>query len=161
MDLNELEATIYYKDGELFWKDFVPRQKAHTKATRQGNRYKDLCVKGKRLKAHRVIFMLHHGWCPLILDHINGDRDDNRIENLRMSDYNSNNMNARGNRNTTSKYKGVSKDTRNPKNPWKAQIQYNKKKYAIGNYRTEEEAAKAYDDRAKTYFGQFAVLNFP
>jgi hypothetical protein len=72
-----------------------------------------------------------------------------------------NNMNARGNRNTTSKYKGVNLNTRSPKKPWKAQIQYQKRKYDLGQHTTEEAAAKAYDAKAKELFGEFAVLNFP
>ena len=161
MDLNEIESEVYYEEGKLFWKNSSRLRKEGALATHFGNRYLSVIIKGKSYKAHRVVFMMHHGWCPAILDHINGDRYDNRIQNLRMSDYNANNMNARGNRNTTSKYKGVNKDIRNQKKPWKAQIQFNKKKYTLGHYAREDEAARAYDDKAKALFGEFAVLNFP
>ena len=161
MDLNEIESYVYYDNGKLFWKSDKNGRIIGNEASHKSNRYLNVKIGKSFLKVHRVVFMMHYGWCPQILDHINGDRYDNRIENLRMSDYSSNNMNARGNRNTTSRYKGVNKDKKNTKKPWKAQIQCNKKKYPLGHHVTEEAAARAYDVKAKELFGEYAVLNFP
>lgn len=162
MDLNVIESEVYYENGNLFWKNSKRLRKEGEIATHQGNRYLSVILKGKSYKAHRVIFMMHYGWCPQILDHIDGDRYNNRIQNLRMSDYNANNMNAKGNKNTSSKFKGVSRASKPaPDRLWVAQIQFNKKKMSLGRFKTEEEAARAYDTKAKNLFGEFAKLNFP
>jgi len=60
---------------------------------------------------------------------------------------------------STSKYKGVCWDKRNKK--WGVTIQANKKKYHLGYFKDEIDAAKAYDKKAKKLHGQFACLNFP
>lgn len=161
MDLDTIEAEFFYKDGSLFRKNPSHRCKEGTPAIYHSTRYLCVKIKGKAYKAHRVIFMMHYGWCPLMLDHINGNRYDNRIENLRMVDYNANNMNSRSRKGTSSKYKGVSKDIYHSKQYWKAQIQFNKKKYRLGHFADEVVAAKAYDIKAKELFKEYAVLNFP
>jgi hypothetical protein len=58
-----------------------------------------------------------------------------------------------------SKYKGVCPTNRN--RPWQARIKVNGKTINLGTYKTEIEAAKAYDVAAKKYHGEFANLNFP
>ncbi len=89
-------------------------------------------------------------------DHINGNTLDNRRSNLRICTRGQNQRNRRGNLNGTSKYKGVSFKNENKK--WVAQIGF-KKNMFIGYYKTEIEAALAYNEAAKKYHGKFARLN--
>lgn len=91
-------------------------------------------------------------------DHINGNRLDNRRENLRVCTQGENNRNKAKYRNKSSQYKGVSWDSTNKS--WYAQIIINKKHYSLGHYRNELEAAKAYDEGAKKHHGEFARINF-
>lgn len=111
----------------------------------------------------RLMYMQH-----LILgvwrqvDHINGDTMDYQKSNLRPCTQQQNNWNACKRKSTlgkptTSKYKGV---MRNGKK-FLAMITKDRVRYRIGRFETEEEAARAYDAKAREFFGDFAWLNFP
>lgn len=108
----------------------------------------------KQHRLHRVIANASKGQ---IVDHINGNPLDNRLSNLRITDSTGNNRNARKRKNSTSKYKGVSKKANGT---WTVQIQIAKDKYLFeGGFRSEVEAAERYNTLAKKYFKEFAVLN--
>lgn len=92
------------------------------------------------------------------VDHINHDGLDNRRANLRVVDTQRNQANKRPVPGTTSQYKGV---CLRENGMWHAQISFNKRKISIGNFREEEDAARAYDRMAKQLFGEYAYLNFP
>ena len=98
----------------------------------------------------------------LMVDHINGDTLDNRRQNLRLATHQQNCQN-RKKASKVNNYKGVYLCKRSYKlnKPWQALTDYHKKKVHIGMFATEIEAAKAYDERAKDLFGEFARLNFP
>ncbi len=112
----------------------------------------------KRLTMHRVILNAPKG---LVVDHINHNGLDNRKENLRLCTYAQNSQNSRPHNrlNKWSQYKGVTFDKK--RNYFKALIQHNKKKYFLGSFKNEIKAAKAYDKKAREFFGEFAYLNFP
>jgi hypothetical protein len=91
-------------------------------------------VRGKTYKAHRLAWLYVHGGMPLgEVDHINGDKADNRIENLRDVTKSVNQQNRRS-------VKGYSRDG----NRWKAQIRFGGKWKHLGCYETEQEAHEAY-----------------
>ena len=94
-------------------------------------------------------------------DHINGDTLDNRKENLRVCSNVQNCWNRGKNKNNSHKYKGVKQDRRRRLTPWMAYIGYHGKRIYLGNYATEEEAARAYDKKAIELHQEFAALNFP
>jgi hypothetical protein len=95
----------------------------------------------------------------LFTDHINGDRLDNRRSNLRIATASQNRQNAAGKSSgRRSRYKGVMWYER--KDKWFAQITVNGRIRHIAYYHSEENAARAYDNAALFYFGQFARTNF-
>lgn len=105
--------------------------------------------KGKTLYLHNLIT----GW--KIVDHKNHNTLDNRKENLRKSTHQQNCFNTRKHKDAVhSKYKGVTKQRR-----WRARIRHNYKLIHLGYFNTEEEAALAYNEKAKQLFGEFANLN--
>jgi hypothetical protein len=91
-----------------------------------------------------------------IVDHINGDTLDNRKHNLRLADKRTNAQNMRSNKNTSSEFKGVCWSKH--KNKWRANIFY-KKQIHLGYFKSEIDAAIAYNEAAKKFFGEYARLN--
>jgi len=94
-----------------------------------------------------------------VIDHINGNKLDNRKENLRIVTYTQNAQNKSKQENTTSKYIGVY--FRKDRNTWIAEIRVNSKKIYLGAFKTEIEAAKIRDIATLEHFGEYGKLNFP
>lgn len=93
-------------------------------------------------------------------DHIDGNGVNDRRSNLRITTRNMNSKNQTTKRKGSSRFKGVVHSTWTSKR-WCARITVNGKFMNLGRYFTEEEAAHAYDEAARKYFGDYAHLNFP
>lgn len=91
------------------------------------------------------------------VDHINGDKLDNRRDNLRMASISQNQMNRAKSDNKSSRFKGVCWDKSRLK--WIVHLKKNKKVLHLGRFAKEVEAAKAYNVAAEKHFGKFAKLN--
>lgn len=111
--------------------------------------------RGKNTSIHRLLLSPADSQ---EVDHINGDKLDNRRSNLRLCTRgeNAHNMGPHKNRNQSG-FKGVSVRGRR----FRASIYHRKVNYHLGYFDTAISAAKAYDTRAKELFGDFAWLNFP
>lgn len=121
-----------------------PGDRAGTTST-QG--YIVISVKGKRLKAHRLAWLLMTGAWPVAeIDHKNGDRADNRFSNLRDVPPSVNQQNRQGlARNNTSGFRGVTRTGTRTK-PWRAQIKAPGGAVTyLGCFETREEASKAHE----------------
>jgi hypothetical protein len=92
-----------------------------------------------------------------LIDHINNNPLDNRRENLRIVTPEQNSMNRKSQKQSLSKYIGVSKSHKK----WIAEITFKGKKFYLGRFNSEIEAAKARDIATKKYFGEYGNLNFP
>ena len=146
----------YRPDGTLYWR--VRRggvKKGRRAGSKDKNGYRRVKIDGKRFGEHRVIWAMHHGWWPKQIDHINGIRDDNRIDNLRAATPQQNQANKRA-FNSHGMPKGVQYEPRNRTHKYVARIKHKKKSIHIGSYRTPEEARAAYLSYAKKVFGEYA-----
>lgn len=111
----------------------------------------------KTIRMHRVIMNTPR---HLQVDHINGNRLDNRKINLRNCTQAQNAMNKGADSKTNRPYKGVSWWEYNGRpGKWIAQIRHNRKSIHIGVYKSANEAALAYNIKAKELFGEYARLN--
>ena len=119
-----------------------------------GNGYLHSYDRGNYVLLHRFILSVKKGE---FIDHINGIKLDNRRSNLRICSKQQNHFNSKKRKNTSSKYKGV--HFYKAYNKYMAKIMLNRKSIFLGYFKTEKEAAKAYNQAARIYHGKFARLN--
>ena len=123
-----VQSLFDYKEGKLFWKENRARGKikAGDEAgclTSKG--YRRLMIGYKEYPTHRIIYLWHHGYIPEVVDHINNDPLDNRIENLRKASLTTNMFNRRRGKTNKSGCKNVSWNSTNK--VWQVHVRSNKK----------------------------------
>lgn len=107
---------------------------------------------GHSYYAHRLAWFLMTGAWPSAVDHVNGDRADNRWSNLRLATPSQNSSNARRSRSNTTGRKGVT----TYRGRFRAQICVQGQRKWLGDFISIEEAADAYARAAVDAFGEFA-----
>jgi hypothetical protein len=115
-----------------------------------------ICVRFKRkqTRVHRIIWLMEYGYWPEHqIDHVNGDRSDNRIKNLRKATNSENSANRTGSK-SNSGYKGV--HFLNKQEKYIAYITKDYNRYNLGYFDTPEEAHAAYCAKAAELFGEYA-----
>jgi hypothetical protein len=135
-----LEGEVLYRLNKGEWTEFIQNPIS--------NGYSIISFRGVCMSTHRLIWTLVNGRIPdgLCIDHINGDRVDNRIDNMRVVTVAENNANQECHRKgqpfgiTLDKASGL----------WQAQVTRDKRVINIGRYALEEEAAKAVVDFCNT-----------
>ena len=147
MTQDELKQILFYCaiTGHFTW--LVSNSNSVTVGTRAGTPkkpgYRQVKINNKRYYEHRLAWLYHYGYLPTKqIDHINGDRSDNRITNLREATPAENSQNKGKNKTNTSGYTGVSLDKVSGK--LRAQIQKDGKKIFLGLFNTPEEGHEAY-----------------
>ena len=154
--LNELFE--YDKEtGDLIWREARANgkvKKGDIAGTVDSKGYIKLDVNYKKHRAHRLVFLMHKGYLPKTIDHINGNPSDNRIENLRAATTSQNHYNRKLSSNNTSGFKGVSWDIN--KKTWKGYIYLDGQRIHLGVYKTPEEANVVVRKAREELHGSFA-----
>ena len=154
-----LHELFDYRDGALYWR-VRPHKRSRARA---GDRAGCAATPDGRIVigynktqylAHRLIFAWHFGHTPALLDHINGNRSDNRIENLRPASVAQNTQNSKLARSNASGAKNVSWNTRLGK--WVVQVVANGKHFWLGMYDDLELAALVAEMGREKYHKEFA-----
>lgn len=114
-------------------------------------------IKPRMILMHRQILNLTNP--KIFADHIDPDGLNNQRENLRECNNSQNSMNSRKTKNAKCRYIGVHINRSGNRNYIRGQIMFNRKHINLGNFKTEEDAAIAYNIKAKELFGEFANLN--
>lgn len=155
ISISELRSLLSYypKTGKLVWK---PRDEVDRYVTSWNSRYagreafgpteaKSGYRYGKILnqnqKAHRIAWAIHHGeHAPkdMVIDHINGDRSDNRADNLRLVSRHENSKNRARSKNNTSGKMGVR--WIEDRQRWQSSIVVDQKQIHLGYFKTMEKA---------------------
>lgn len=134
-----LRQLFIYKDGQLIRKKSTKGVYAGTPlGCKSKTGYVHCSIDHKMYLLHRLIFLYHHGYMPEIVDHINQNCEDNRIENLRPADKRVNATNAGMWAHNTSGVIGVSWVDRLGK--WHAYITYKGKRINLGRFKSKAKA---------------------
>lgn len=169
--LDVLNSILVYctDTGKFYWKEreqsmFTSIRMANTWNSRYANKeaftvvnaqgYKSAKIFDTNYKAHRIAWKMVYGVDPSnLIDHINGDRTDNRIANLREASYSENRINTRGVRGSSG-FKGVIWSSQSQK--WIAEIKVGGKRKYLGSFDDPCEASEVYKTAAKFMHGKFA-----
>jgi len=165
-DLNMCDLTLEFLKEILH---YCPNSGDFTRLQSRGNTkkgdiaapiddrgYIKIRIGSRAYRGHRLAWFYYYGEFPnMEIDHINGIKTDNRIENLRLATHAENCKNQGVRKNNTSGYKGVRK-TRH--GSWLAGIGVNGEWIYLGVYPTPEEASDAYKEAADYYYGEFHRL---
>lgn len=152
----ELKELLNYNPDTGIFTYNKPRNKC-TKGkiagTRHVNGYTHIQLNGKIYKAHRLAWLYVYGYFPECIDHINCDKDDNRIENLREATITQNNHNVKLSKNNTSGIKGVCWHKKAKK--WCATIGVYGKTIYLGLFDDLELAELVINEARLKYHGEF------
>ena len=133
--------------GRLFWRSCEESKRRNAFANKEAGTissigYRKIFVYYKQYAAHRIAWAMHYGaWPKAQLDHINHDRADNRIDNLREVTNAENRFNLSARTDNTSGTQGVFWEKRTSR--WRATITKNGKKNHLGSFKSKDEAISA------------------
>jgi len=148
-----LHELFTYTNGMLLNKTIRRSQvKVGTPAGHQTTRgYINIRVDGRMYKAHRLIFLFHHGYLPDLIDHVDCDRTNNHIENLRACNKSQNGMNRAG-----SYGKAASRNVYKRGGKFQVHMKRGGKPHYVGTFNSLDEANAAAAAARVKLFGAFA-----
>lgn len=163
IDLEKFKEYFDYKDGYFIVKklDNLDRRRKIGSITgtsvSKTTGYSRMSLFGKRYSTHRLVWFYHNGYFPELIDHVDGNRSNNKIENLRESNYYLNSGNKHKS-NSLSGFRGVYPNKRNSSNEvisWVAQFDGEH----LGVYESATKAALVVDLKLVERYGKHAKLN--
>lgn len=154
INLKRVKELFEYSDNSLTWKINKGLAKKGDKARINNMGYKIVKFDGISYLEHRILWALHKGSQPDIIDHIDGDTLNNNIENLREATHSQNMRNSKLYKNNKSGIKGVYWDSE--KRKWKATLRYNGKENYLGRFDDLSKAEKVVQEARIKYHNQYA-----
>lgn len=152
-----LHKVFDYVDGNFYRKVKTSNRAKLGKVGHTGNSgYQIITICNKQHLAHRLAWMYVHGSLPSMIDHIDGNRLNNKIENLRVCTPSTNAMNSGVKNRNKLGVKGVF-SAKNGK--YIAQICLNYKRMHLGTFETIDEASMAYAEASKLYHKEFSKID--
>jgi len=117
--------------------------------------YIQCCVDSKKSTLHRLVFLYHHGYLPDIVDHVDGDHNNNRIENLQEATKSENAMKSRRNKVSKTGYIGVYKayKQKDGTQMYRAVITVDNVQITLGVFKTKRLASIARRKAEAKHFG--------
>ena len=156
MNKQLLESLFDYKDGHLYWK--IKPADHINEGTKAGFLCKDgylmVRYKKKSYMLHRLIWVFHGKELPKSLDHIDGNKQNNRIENLRVATFSQNSHNTKKRITNTSGHKNVTWNKQAKK--WQVGLKIQGKFINIGCYKDLELAGLVAKEARIKYHGEYA-----
>lgn len=138
---------VFPDEGTLRWKycarmgnNWNSRFAGKIAGCRSVGTYRTISIDSVKISVHQIIFAMVHGYFPENVDHINGIRHDNRIQNLRAATRRTNARNAAKRCHNTSGYNGVSWDSKECK--WAVRLTVDTKTIYLGRFSDLNEAVK-------------------
>ena len=154
----DIREYLRYEDGKLYWtkkpcsRVIVGDEAGHVSKT---TGYRRIIFRGTQYRTHRVVWFLVKGeQPPNILDHINNNRLDNHIDNLREVTPSQNRLNTKDRKDNTSGVKGVGWHKGN--NKWRARVNDGNKRIHIGYFTDLQEAEKSIKEFREILHGEYA-----
>ncbi len=157
--VEQLRRVLSYNaiTGDLFWLETTSsRVKPGDRAggVNKSTGYIGVKIFGKVWRAHRVAWAIQTGsWPTSEIDHINGEKADNRFTNLRAATRSQNCSNTKTYKNNKSGFKGVHQRSNGR---WRATVYCAKRRYDLGHFNTAAEAHAAYCASSRELHGEFA-----
>lgn len=147
MDLSqeEIKNNFLYKNGNFYWIGKLKRSKKEIAGYKNKKGYTQIVLNKQHCLLHRLVWIMHNGTIPkgFMIDHINGDKGDNRKENLRLATPSLNSQNrVNAQKNNLLGIKGVRKVGKK----FYARIQSRNQRRIIGIYDSAVLAELAYDE---------------
>jgi hypothetical protein len=148
-----LAAKVRYEEGKLYWvkcwKSFIGRQVGYLGKL---GYWKVNSNTAGTIPLHRLIFFIHHRYLPDIVDHIDGDKENNRIENLRAATNQQNICNSKLYASNKSGHRGI----RFKDGSWVARIRTKGQEIHLGTFKNIEDAIAVRKNAEGEYHGEFA-----
>ena len=152
IDPVKLHSLFEYKDGDLIWK--TKKFEGKIAGSLKPTGYKVIEISGKNIMAHRLVWVMHNGNFKGYIDHIDGNRSNNRIENLRVVNRVQNQWNRKISHNNKLGIKGIR--LRKDNNKFEARISINGSRLVLGSFDDLELAELVVMEARNKYHKEFA-----
>jgi hypothetical protein len=159
LTVQDVRNLFSYEDGHLYWRkktnNFMRLDRPAGSSAGRSDSYKIIRINKRGYLAHRLIWLHVHGFWPSeYIDHIDGDKTNNRVENLREATRAENMRNKMRYANNTSGLKGV--HWYRAGNKWRATIKAGGKQKYLGSFDCKAAAYLAYVVASNEAHGEFA-----